>query len=259
MKNKILKLTALFFFAALFTLTSCRKEADTQSAEDAARGGYMMADAFAISNKGANDGGKALMDEFGDCQINFVEFENGFKVTFNNCVDDNGLTHNGSIIFSASGNGNADVTYGSITIKFENYTVENEGIDGTVTAGLEISNYGTGFWFNVGAQDLTLKYADGSKVIYDNYDLKYVFGIGNGFKFTITGSSEGTNRDGKHFKTESNDIVLSLFNLSNDNCSGTMTIEVEGENPVTLNYDTGECGKVEVSQKGRKSQDISLF
>lgn len=257
MKNKILKLTALFFFAALFTLTSCREEADTQSAEDAARGGYMMADAFAISNDGANDGEKALMDKFGDCLIDFVETENGFKVTFNNCVDDNGLTHNGSIIYLASGTGNSDVSYGNITITFENYTVENEGIDGTVTADFEAGILG--FWFNVGAQDLTLKYADGSKVVYDSYSLKYVFGIGNGFKFTITGSSEGTNRDGKHFKTESNDIVLSLFNLSNDNCSGTMTIEVEGEDPITLDYDTGECGKVEVSQKGKKNQTISLF
>jgi len=257
MKNKILKLTALFFFAALFTLTSCRKEADTQSAEDAARGGYMMADAFAISNKGANDGGKALLDEFGSCNIDFDQFENGFKVTFENCTDDNGLTHNGSIIFSASGDGNTDVSYGNITITFENYTVDNEGINGTVTADFEAGKLG--FWFNIGARNLTLKHADGSKVIYDKYDLKYVFALGNGFKFTISGSSEGTNRDGKHFKTESNDVVLSLFNFSNNGCSGTMTVEVEGEKPLTINYDTGECGKVEVSQKGRKNQKISLF
>lgn len=257
MKNRILKLTALFFFAALFTLTSCRKEADTQSAQDAARGGYMMADAFAISNSGAQDGGKALRDQFGDCNIDFVEFENGFKVTFNNCTDDNGLTHNGAIIFSASGEGNNDVSYGNITIKFENYTVDNEGIDGAIAANFQAGTFG--FWFNVEATDLKLKYSDGSTVTYDNYDLKYTFGLGNGFKFTISGSSEGTNKEGKHFKTESNDIVLSLFNISNSSCSGTMTVEVEGEKPITVNYDTGECGKVEVSQSGRKNQTVSLF
>lgn len=258
MKKQILKLTALFFFAALFTLTSCRDDADTQSAEDAARGSFMMADAFAIANDGSGNG-KALNARFEGCTVDAVPYgDNGYSITFDHCADEDGLIHNGTIRFSVTGEESSnDNGWAKIVITFDNYTVEDEGIDGEVSA---IVKFGiAGLYFEVGARNLELKSKNGDKVTYDSASLRYVFGVANGFKLTISGESEGTDRNGKHFKTESENVRFSIMSTNNDKCSGTMTVTVDGEPPLTINYDTGECGEMEVSQKGKKKKKITLF
>jgi len=254
MKNKILRLTALFFFAALFTLTSCRDDADTQSAEDAAKGGYMMADAFAIANDGSG-GGKALNARFDGCQINTVEIDNGFEIEFDNCADENGNVHDGTIRFVVDGAEVGSSAWGSITITFIDYTVEGEGIDGTVSALAKVGNFG--LYFNVSASNLKLKYKNGDEVTYNSASMTYVLGLANGFKLTISGETEGVNRNGKKFSTKSEDVVLALFSVNDDSCSGTMTVEVEGEDPITIEYSS--CGQMEISQKGKKKQTITTF
>ncbi|RLD51779.1 MAG: hypothetical protein DRI94_05065, partial [Bacteroidetes bacterium] len=102
MKKNFLKISTLLLLGFVFTFSACKKDdADSQSAEDAARGSYIMADAFAMSNDGS-DGGKALKAQFSDCKFTYNQLDDGFELTFDNCTDDAGITRNGTIRITAS-------------------------------------------------------------------------------------------------------------------------------------------------------------
>ncbi|MCF6184924.1 MAG: hypothetical protein L3J56_09970 [Bacteroidales bacterium] len=259
MKNNFMKISTLLLLGFLFTFSACKKDnADTQSAEDAARGSYIMADAFAISNSGS-DGGKALSKRFADCNFTYAKLNNGFELTFANCTDDAGITRNGTIRVTAEANAFDTEGAGSITITFINYTVDNEGISGTITATFKSG--ALGFYFNITAKDLRLDYADNTHVLYNTASLTYVFSLANKFSLEITGNSDGINRNGDHFTTETEKMKVEFF--ASTGCpfptEGTMTINVDGENPITLNFDSGTCGEITVSQKGHKDGTITIF
>lgn len=255
----IFKISTLILFAFLFTFSACKKkDADTQSAEDAARGSYIMADAFAMSKDG-NGGGKALEKRFSDCSFTYTALDDGFELTFDNCTDDYGITRNGTIRVTASADAFDNTDAGSITITFVNFTVENEGVDGSITATYKSG--ALGFYFAILADNLRLDYADGTFVKYNSASMNYVFSLANAFKLTITGESDGINRLGEHFTTKLEDVIVEFFSTST--CpyptQGTMTINVDGENPITLNFDSGTCGEITVSQKGHKDGTITIF
>ncbi len=260
MKKNFLKISTLLLVGFLFTFSACKKDAaDTQSAEDAARGSYIMADAFAMSKDG-NGSGKELLKRFSDCNFTYTALDNGFELTFDNCTDDAGITRNGTIRVTASADAFDTEDAGSITITFIDYTEENQGISGSVTASYKGGS--AGFLFEIAAKNLRLDYADGTNVVYNSASLQYVFSIANAFHMTITGKSDGINRNGVHFTTETEKMEIQFFSTSGD-CpfptSGTMTINVDGEKPITLNFDSGTCGEITVSQKGHKDGTITIF
>lgn len=254
-----LKFSTLILLGFLFTLSACKKEdADTQSAEDAARGSYIMADAFAMSKDG-NGGGKALSKRFASCNFTYTALDNGFELTFDNCTDDYGITRNGTIRITADVDAFDSENAGSITITFVNYTVNNEGIDGTITATYKTG--ALGFYFAIIADNLRLDYADGTYVKYNSANMNYVFSVANALKFTISGTSDGINRMGQHFTTELKDVAVEF--LSTTTCpfptQGTMTINLDDEKPIILDFDSGTCGEITVSQKGHKDGTITIF
>ncbi len=254
-----LKFSTLFILGILLSLSACKKkDADTQSSEDAARGSYILADAFALSKDG-NGGGKALTKRFADCSFEYKELDDGFELTFHNCTDDAGITRNGTIRVTASADAFDTEGAGSITITFIDYTIEGEGISGTITASYKTGTLG--FYFNVTAKNLRLDYPDKTYVLYNSASLTYTFSAANSFRMDISGKSDGINRNGQHFSTTTENMKIEFF--ASNGCpypsEGTMTIEVDGEKPITLNFDSGECGKIKVSQKGHKDQTISFF
>ena len=257
MKKNFLKISTLLLLGLLFTVSACKKDADSQSAEDAARGSYIMADAFALSKDGSG-GGKALKARFSDCIVDYTTLDDGFEITFHNCTDDYGITRNGTIRITAKANAFNSGDEGSITISFINYSENSMNISGTITASYKGGQLG--FWFDITAKDLVITDASGT-VTYDTASLQYVFSIENSFKMEISGNSEGTNRNGQHFTTQTENMVIEFF-TSND-CpypsEGTMTINIDGEKTITLNFDSGTCGDITVTQKGHKDGTITIF
>ncbi|NOZ36345.1 MAG: hypothetical protein GXO80_13735 [Chlorobi bacterium] len=259
MKKNFFKISTLLLFGVLFAFSSCKKDnADTQSAEDAARGSYIMADAFALSNDGSG-GAKALKAQFSDCKFTYNQLDNGFELTFDNCTDDAGITRNGTIRITASADAFDTEGAGSITIEFVNYTVDNEGVSGSITATFKSG--ALGFYFDITAKNLKLDYADGTSVLYNTASLTYVFSIANKFSLEISGNSDGINRNGEHFTTTTENMKVEFF--ASTGCpyptEGTMTINIDGEKPITLDFSSGTCGEITVSQKGHKDGTITIF
>ncbi len=263
MKQNFFKITTLLLAVFLISFSSCKKkEADIQSAQDGARGSYILADAFALSKSG-NGGKKALEERFADCSFTFALLENGFKLTFDNCTDSEGITRDGTIIVTADANAFSSENAGSITITFEAYTIENIVVKGRITARYKATD--KGFYFEIIAEDLRMDYPDGTYAIYNKANLKYEFnylsGLFNNFKMKISGKADGINRNGQHFKTETKNMEVNLF--ESGDCpwptNGTMTIKIDGEKTMTLDYDTGTCGEVKVSQKRHKKETITIF
>jgi len=261
MKKKLFMLTALLITGVLFTLNSCKKgDADSQSAEDAARGSYIMADAFALGNSGTG-GGKAVKEMFAECTFTFTELENGFEMTWTNCTDDYGITRNGTIRITGDETVyDANNSSATLTIEFVNYTIERQTVSGklTFTAGTGLF----GFYLSLTAENFKITYVDGSSVIYNSADITYVFSILNGFKIEITGGADGVNRNGEHFTYEIEGMKIEFFTTSGV-CAypseGTMTINVDGEKPIVLDYNTGTCGQIKVSQKRHDDTFITIF
>ncbi|NPA67655.1 MAG: hypothetical protein GXO50_03500 [Chlorobi bacterium] len=257
MKLTNLKFSIILLLGFVITFSACKDgDADTQSAEDAARGTYIMADAFALADSGS-DGAKALKSS--DCNFSYNDFDDGFELTFDNCTDDAGLTRNGTIRVTAQQGAFDNEGMGSVTITFIDYSVENEGVSGTITATYRTNL--TGFYFDVKAENLRLDYADGSHVIYNTAELKYSFSLLNAFKMEISGSSDGINRNGEHFTTETENMKIEFF--ANDACpypyEGNMTVKIDGEDPVNLDFKSDACGEIKVSQKGAKDATITIF
>ncbi len=259
MKKNFLKITTLLLLGFVFTFSACKKDdADSQSAEDAARGTYIMADAFAISKDGS-DNGKALKSQFADCNFSYTSLDDGFELTFYNCTDDAGITRNGTIRVTAAADAFDTENSGSVTITFIDYTIENEGISGTITATFKSGILG--FYFDITAKNLRLDYADNTYVMYNTASLTYVFSAANGFQLEISGKSDGINRNGIHFTSETEDMKITFFNTSG--CpfpsEGTMTINLDDEDPITLDFNSSTCGEITVSQKGHKDGTITVF
>ena len=260
MKKNLLKILTILLLGFVFSFSACKKDnADTQSAEDAARGSYIMADAFALSKD--NDDGKALKARFSDCTFTYTTLNDGFELTFVNCTDDAGITRNGTIRITAARGAFDHEDSGSITITFINYTIENEGVSGSITATFKAGKLG--FYFDITANNLKLDYADNTSVLYNTASLTYVFSATNGFQLIITGHSDGINRNGQHFSTETENMKIVFLSSTTGACpyptEGTMTINVDGEKPITLNFDSKTCGEITVSQKGHKDGTITIF
>lgn len=260
MKKNLLKFTALLFTAALFTLTSCNKEdADSQSAEDAARGSYIMADAFAMGNEGTG-GGKAIKSQFAACEFSYVQLDNGFSLTWNDCTDDYGITRNGTLIVTGDEGVYDNVESASLSIEFVDYSIEGQSVTGKLT--FTVAQGLLGFYLNLTAENFKITYTDNTYVLYNSASLTYVFSILNGFKIEIIGSSDGINRNGQHFTTEIEGMKIEFFNASGT-CAypseGIMTISIDGEKDLILDYDSGTCGTIKVSQKRKEDVFITIF
>ncbi len=263
MKNNLLKLSALLMFAMIFALSACNKDdADSQSAEDAARGSYIMADAFAIANDG-HGGGKSLKGFSAEC-YEIVPFPDGggFDIIFTQCVGDDGVYRDGTLRVTAADSAWTDENSGGISIMFIDFTHNEHGISGTVTAVIGIGDIlGVGInyiYFTLGADNLRVTYPNGNTAILNYAKINYVLKLTG---VEIFGNSNGINRIGIAYSTISENIKYGTFN---DPCpwptEGTITITIEGENNIIVDFDqdgTGACDNIFLVTQD-KHNDVSL-
>ncbi|NPA44968.1 MAG: hypothetical protein GXO49_05495, partial [Chlorobi bacterium] len=210
MKTNLFKILAIFFAFGMFALTSCdTSEPDQQSAEDDARGGYMMADAFAVSNDNTNDdGGKALLVEGMEIERSLLEHK--VKITFSNC-DYRGAKRNGviNIAYDFALEPSNLGAY-NLVITFEDYTVDGVGLEGTITTTFggiydtpAITIVGTG---------MVATFSNGETISWNSsqvYTLEGGFVNGLvGDTVVVSGTSEGVNRKGESFKSTYANVTL---------------------------------------------------
>jgi hypothetical protein len=252
MKKNVLKISGLIVMAAIIIVSGCKKEdADTQSAEDAARGSYIMADAFSIAND-ANSG--KLNKRFSvDC-FAIATFENGFTITFYECTDEFGVYRDGSITVTATQDAWSGTSTAVISITFANYVQDDEGISGTITA--QAGQGALGIYFTLGATDLKLTYANGDIAIINSAELTWTLSA-DGIEYN--GHSNGVTRDGVAYSSVSDDLV---FGFCSWPVSGIMTIDVEGENQITINFDqngSAPCDNIYlVTQKRHRDVELTF-
>lgn len=213
MKKSILKISAILFALAVFTLSACEKtdtSVDTQSAQDDARAQSATADAFAIAGDGG-DGGKSM-----GCDTIILLSEPGtfpkrIKIQFSDegCdVLENGVIRKGAIYVTF------DKIWGegaTLTTTFENYSFDGNKFEGTITGTYnKILPYPE---HTITATNCVLTKTDGKTISYNSTQtFKMIEGaltplILRDNVLEINGSSNGTNAAGVQFSTASIGII----------------------------------------------------
>ncbi len=253
MKTNLLKFAALFVIAIIAFTTACddTEQPDNVSVEDDARGSFIVADAFAVSND-QTDGGKVLFECGENGSFEPEATDNGWKMTFTNC-EHNGVTRNGTVIVRVN---NWSLLGGSLSITFENYTMDGDSISGTITAAKSAGLT----QINVKAEDMRVVFANGESMSWSS-DMVYTIDLGvigditdNTYK--ISGNASGINREGQSYTSVYNEVTVS--GTCQWPVSGTVTLTQEEGNPTIVNFGNGECdNSVEVS-KGTFTTTIDL-
>ncbi len=247
MKTNLFKILAVFFALGVFAIASCDKpDPDQQSAEDDARGGYMMADAFALGNDNAGDtgGGKAYFPEGMVVERNVLTHT--VTITFTNC-DYKGAVRNGvvKIKHSLAIGVNSPRAF-NLTVTFENYTMDGVALEGTIN-----TTFGGTYSqpeIHVVATGMKATFTD-DKVLTWSSDK--TFTIEEGFAkptvpnvVVMSGTASGVNRAGVAFNSTYTNVKLNrACEDSKYPVSGTVTIESD-KGTTVIDYGNGECDNI---------------
>ncbi len=245
MKSNLFKFLSVFFALSIFILASCEKpDPDAQSAEDDARGSYIMADAFAVGNNeaGGGDGGKA---EVPGMIVERNIMNRTVTITFENC-DYRGAIRNGIIHVSYSV---PDLQYPravSITVTFENYTMDGISVEGTI-----VTTYGGTFLvpaIHIVATNMIATFPNQETLNWSadqTYTMTFGFGDGDISNNVVemSGTAEGTNREGNVFNSIYSAVTVERSCEAGYPVSGTVTIESDKGTSV-IDYGEGECDKI---------------
>ena len=243
----------------VLAMVSCEKaQPDNQSAEDDARGSYIMADAFAVSNNEAGGGGGKSIPE---CMTVVRVTETNPKsvtITFDNC-DYRGSVRNGTI--------NVTYTVGEVgqravnaTITFENYTFDNVDVEGTITSTFS----GTLLLpvIDVVSEDMLLTFPDNRTISYaSDLTFSFVNGLGDGVLanvvYEVSGTSDGVNRLGESYSSVYSDVRYEGDCGSGYPVSGTVTINSDKGESI-IDFGNGTCDNIITVTKGGVSITITL-
>ncbi len=240
-------------------VTSCEKaQPDSQSAEDDARGSYIMADAFAVGNNEAGGGGGKNMIECMTVVRNETTNPKTLSITFDNCSYQ-GALRNGTINVSYSyiEEGTRAV---SVTISFDNYTINSVAVSGTISS--TFSGTIPHPVINVTGDNMLLTFPDSKTISFDaDLTFDFVNGLGDGLLnnvvYEVSGTFDGVNRDGKSYQSTYSDVRFEGSCESGYPVSGNVTIDSEnGE--TGIDFGNGTCDKIITVSKGKVSINITL-
>jgi len=244
MKTNLLKILSVFFTIGLFALVSCEKpDPDAQSAEDDARGSYIMADAFAIGNNEAGGGGGKA--DLPDCVDVYRNEQDTVILTFDNC-DFRGATRNGSIIINYTRELDFGERAASIIITFDNYTMDGISVEGKIT-----TTFGGTYIrpaIHVVSENMLATFTDGKTISWSSdKTFTIVSGFGDGDISTniieMSGTASGINRESKSYTSVYNAVRVERSCDAGYPVSGTVTIESDKGTSV-IDYGDGTCDKI---------------
>ncbi len=239
----IFKVLPLLLLFGLFTVSSCDKpDPDAQSAEDDARGSYIMADAFAIGNNeaGGGGGGKAYLP---DCMTVVRDIDlKTVIITFDNC-DYRGAVRNGVINVSYTVPNPDQPIAVSIVITFDNYTINNIGIEGTIT-----STFGGTIvkpQIHIVASNMLATFPDDKTISWSSdKTFTIIEGFGDGDISTnvieMSGTASGINRKSESYTATYTTVTVDRSCEYGYPVSGTVTI-ISDKGTSVIDYGTGSC------------------
>ncbi len=246
MKTKHFKLIAIFFAVGLLAFSACKKpDPDSQSAEDDARGSYIMADAFAVGNNEAGDdgSGKAAYPEGMTVVRDTVAHT--VTITFENC-NFRGKIRNGIIHVGYTRIPTVGPKAVNLEITFENYTIDGIKVEGAIR-----TTFGGTYKvpeIHVVATNMKATFTDG-KVLSWSSDKTFTITEGFGDNdidnnvLEISGTVNGTNRAGEDFKSVYDKVTLKRSCPDGYPVSGTVTITSD-KGTTVIDYGNGECDDI---------------
>ncbi len=243
MKTKRLKFLTFTAASLFLAFSACEKpNPDQQSAEDDARGSYIMSDAFAVSTNEAGGSGKSSLPE---CVEVYRNQGDTIALTFTNC-DFRGHLRNGTIIINYTRNLTIGERAVSSIVTFENYTIDGIAVEGkiTTTFGGTILTPS----IHVVAEDMKATFTDQRTITWDS-DLTYK--ITSGFAdgdittnvYEMSGTASGINRKGVAYSSVYDKVITKGSCEGGYPVSGSVTIESENGTTV-IDYGEGECDNI---------------
>lgn len=239
MKTTFLKVLPFILLIGFFAVSSCEKpDPDGQSAEDDARGSYIMADAFAIGNNQAGSG-KAYLPDCVDVYKNGID---SVILTFDNC-DYNGAVRNGKIIIKYTLRTGIGDRAADIIVAFENYTFNNIQVEGTIT-----TTFGGTYIIpeiHVLASNMLAVFPDSKRISWSSdKTFKITEGFGDGDISTnvieISGTASGVNRNGLSYSATYSAVTVDRSCEYGYPVSGTVTI-ISDKGTSVIDYGNGSC------------------
>ncbi len=246
MKTKRFKIIVFFFTVGLLAFSSCQKpDPDSQSAEDDARGSYIMADAFAVSNNEAGDdgGGKIAYPEGMSVERDSVTHT--VTITFNNC-DFRGKVRNGVINIGYTRRPALGLRAVDLTITFDNYTIDGIKVEGAIRSAFG-GTYAVPI-IHIIATNMKATFKDGKFISWSS---DKTFKITEGFGdydidnnvLEISGTVTGTNRGGNEYTSVYKEVTLKRSCPDGYPVSGTVTITSD-KGTTVIDYGDGTCDDV---------------
>lgn len=249
-KGKLMLLIAGFTFLS-WGLNSCdtnnqeSDEPDAQSAEDDARGAYVVADAFALGNDtGGDTGGKAALED----TLCAIITRTGDLLSGTITIDFDSCTYNERLR-----DGIVNVAYERVsvihpravntTITFTDYYIDGVKVEGTITSTIQGDSITPSYTIN--ASNMVLTFPDSKTITWSS---NRTYTMVQGFS-TITrldnviemsGTSEGVNRAGIDFSTVHD--AIRIENICKWPVSGTNTITSD-KGTTVIDFGNGTCDR----------------
>lgn len=258
MKNTRISLFALAIFTAGFAFQSCDKVSnDPLSNNQTTVTDYTallgVSDLTEIDEATSNEALKSSTEaDFMPCfEVTFHENETGefwplswtFSYTGEDCTDCFGNIKSGSVHVLLTDFWKNEGS--SRTITFEDFSINGDKLEGTrniLNTGLnDLQN----LTFERTCQDASYSKGDTATMSWEsNRNVEMIAGnetfLFADDEYMVSGGASGVNFDGKSFTVSITDDLYytkcSLFPIS-----GAITIEVEGESTIEINYGDGEC------------------
>jgi len=216
----------------------------------------------------ASDNGRAAGDHrFNDCVT--VTHDEATGVTIidfgeEGCVGRDGRLRIGKIIITKTGE--RRMVGWSRSLTFEDFSVDSIQIEGTRTITMIAGGGGEDFVFQTTLVAGKITFPDGTSVTRDASHIRTVSFDDEGEKnqATLSGSATGINKDAL---TYTNSIAESTPLLYTKNCrkegvfapvSGILTIDVEGESLLTIDFGDGTCDNLVIVTKDGVSTEIEV-
>lgn len=275
MKKSKISLFIIGIFAISFSFTSCEKDADQElNTNITTATDYTnllgIFDLNEIDDATADNVLKSASElDFSPCfEVTIHENENGefwprswtFSYTNEDCVDCFGNTKSGSVNVLLTDFWKNEGS--SRTITFKDFSIKGNRLEGTRTILNTGFNDLQNLTFERSCQDASYTSADTATMTWEsNRHVEMVAGyetfIAADDEFMVSGGASGINLDGKSFTVTIIDELYykkcSLFPVS-----GTITVEVEGESSININYGDGGCDNMANMTVDGVTTDITL-
>ena len=283
MNTKLFHFLSVLIIVSMIAFTACQKseetepEEDTQTAFDTSKDVETAEVQFFDAYNTALDGLDGEIDGSRSGRIETCatitnnETTRILAIDFGTqCVGQDGRTRSGKMIIAYRDRNL--LTRDELTITFQNYTVNNYGVDGTLRTNGFSRNASDQWQYNLILENGTVTFPE--RTIQLNFDRLYTWTEGAGsldFRddvFTITGNSSGTTADGIAFtstittpltkKSEcwTQQIIYPVSGILNIQFTRSSSDRVIPN--VTLDYGDGTCDKEATLTAGNRTEVIML-